>query len=82
MSSKVMLVPPRQPQSYGGKGIKICERWLGERGFENFLADLGERPAGTTLGRFGDIGNYELGNVAWQTKSEQVAEQKLKRSIQ
>jgi hypothetical protein len=45
---------------YGGANppIKICDRWLDRKhGFENFLADLGERPKGTTLGRFGDIGN-------------------------
>jgi hypothetical protein len=58
---------------YGGAGVKVCDRWLGEDGFKNFLADLGERPPGTTLGRFGDVGNYEPGNVAWMTSAEQVA---------
>src|ERR1700722_10046996 len=41
---------------YGNKGVKVCERW-GK--FENFLADMGERPKGTTLGRFFDSHNYE-----------------------
>jgi hypothetical protein len=58
---------------YGGAGIKISLRWIGPDGFKNFLADLGERPAGTSLGRKGDVGNYEPGNVAWQTLAEQVA---------
>jgi hypothetical protein len=59
---------------YGGANppVKICDRWLDiKHGFENFLADLGERPKGTTLGRFGDIGDYEPGNVAWMTPMQQ-----------
>ncbi len=34
---------------YGGKRAEICEEWLGEGGFPRFLADMGERPPGTTL---------------------------------
>jgi hypothetical protein len=59
--------------SYGGANppVTICDRWL--ESFENFLADLGERPPGTTLGRYMDTGNYEVGNVSWQTPKEQWA---------
>ena len=66
---------------YGGANppVKICDRWLDkEKGFQNFLADLGERPPGTTLGRFHDVGDYEPGNVAWQTPAEQGAEKRKK----
>jgi hypothetical protein len=56
---------------YGGTGISVCDRW--KDSFENFLTDMGERPPGTTLGRFGDTGNYEPGNVVWMTSAEQVA---------
>jgi hypothetical protein len=55
-------------QWYGGKGIKVCERWLI---FENFLGDMGERPAGTTLDRWDSSKNYELGNCKWSTSKEQ-----------
>lgn len=56
---------------YGGRGISICARW---ESFDNFLADMGPRPAGKTLDRYPDQnGNYEPGNCRWATKAEQVA---------
>lgn len=55
--------------NYGAVGIKVCDRWLS---FPNFLADMGKRPDGTTLGRIGDVGNYEPGNCQWQTPTEQA----------
>jgi hypothetical protein len=67
-------------KNYGGAGITVCDRWLNS--FEAFLEDLGERPAGTTLSRFLDTGNYEPGKVEWGTKATQVAEQKKKRQLQ
>jgi hypothetical protein len=64
---------------YGGAGVTVCDRW---KSFENFLADMGPRPAGTTLGRFWDSGNYEPGNCAWQTSAEQGFEKSKKYSMQ
>jgi hypothetical protein len=67
----------RQPASkdykyYGGRGIRVCDRWLGEHGFENFLADMGPKPKGLTLDRWPDVnGNYEPSNCRWATWKEQ-----------
>lgn len=70
---------------YGSIGICVCE---GLQTFADFLSVLGERPEGTTLGRFLDLNNYSCGaceqckkngwlrNVAWQTFKEQGAERK------
>ena len=55
---------------YGGRGIKICERWLNN--FEAFLADVGPAPSSEhSIDRINNDGNYEPGNVKWSTVFEQ-----------
>jgi hypothetical protein len=65
---------------YGGASppVRVDERW---HQFENFLADMGERPDGTQLGRFLDRGDYGPGNCAWMTRADQAAEQAKKRAL-
>lgn len=61
--------------NYGGAGVSIARRW---DSFVTFLNDLGPRPAGTTIGRIRDTGDYRPGNARWMTRAEQEAEKRLK----
>jgi len=56
--------------SYGGRGITMCPEWV--ESFELFYEEVGERPSKKhSLGRIDNDGDYEPGNVEWQTASEQ-----------
>lgn len=60
------------------KDVTYCERW---EKFENFFADMGERPQGTTLDRINTYGNYEPSNCRWANSHTQATNKRNSRYI-
>ena len=59
-------------QSYGARGIKVCESWLSS--FDNFIRDMGPRPSKDhSIERLDNNGNYEKLNCVWATREQQGA---------
>lgn len=67
-----------QYNDYGGRGITVCKRWYM---FENFLADMGERPLDTSLERINNNKGYSSSNCRWANKNEQQRNRRNNRLI-
>ncbi len=68
---------------YGGRGIQVCDRWQGEGGFANFLADIGPAPGPEyQIDRRDNDGNYCPENCRWVTKKEQMRNKRTNRFLE
>lgn len=67
---------------YGARGITVCERWRGEEGFANFLADMGVRPSGMrSIERKNNDKGYEPDNCVWSTYYVQCRNRRSNRMV-
>lgn len=78
MLDRCLLKAHKSFPAYGGRGITVCKEWFE---FEQFYADMGDRPAGTTLGRIDNERGYEKGNCRWETFGQQANNRRSSRVI-
>lgn len=76
MNMKMRCFNPKSDrfENYGGRGITVCQEWLGRGGFSRFLSDMGTRPSNKhSIDRKDVNGNYCKDNCRWATAEEQMS---------
>jgi len=74
MMNRCYVKKQKSYKHYGGRGINVCERW---HRFENFLADMGERPPGKTIERRNNDHSYTPENCVWADPKTQTANRRI-----
>lgn len=69
MMARCYRTDDRDYRYYGARGIRVCDRW---HVFEKFLEDVGTRPAGMSIDRVDNDGDYDPGNWRWATPTQQA----------
>jgi hypothetical protein len=68
----------KQFANYGGRGIKVCDRWRSS--LQDFITDVGRRHSSElTFDRINNDGDYEPGNVRWATWTMQANNRRMPR---
>jgi len=72
MNSRCYYPKAQYYKNYGGRGIKVCDRWRNKiNGLENFINDMGDRPKGYSLDRKDNNKDYSPRNCRWATNTQQ-----------
>ena len=81
-SMRQRCLNPNTPlfKNYGGRGIKICDRWL--KSFENFYEDMGERPKGMSIDRINNNKGYSFKNCRWADSITQILNRSVTKFIE
>lgn len=66
--------------SYGARGIKVCDEWLGKQGFWNFASAMKERPINFSIERKDNDSSYSPSNCIWASKTGQVLNRRLNKN--
>lgn len=76
MKQRCLNVSHKDYHHYGGRGINICDSWLD---FENFYADMGDKPKDLSLDRINNDLGYSPENCRWADYRTQLTNQRLRK---
>lgn len=79
MKARCLNPKHKSYKDYGGRGITVCERWMS---FDNFYADMGDKPDGMSLDRKDNSLGYFKDNCRWANDSEQSNNRRTNRILE